>query len=100
MTRPIVTPKRANATPPAKGGGCTSPRPTRNAALKTLRDRDFAFLVKTHMKTMKQGRDKAVANANKLLDGPRAWLYTKPPAEDPSWRYSYSCTSPRLQPIL
>ena len=61
MTRPIVTPeeKKANAT-----RYCTSPRQRRNAlrwSLKTTRDRDFAFLVKTHMKNMRQGRAKAIA---------------------------------------
>ena len=90
MTRPIVTAaeKKANAT-----SYCTSPRRHRAVVLKTHHKRDFDFLVKTHMKTMKQGRDKAGANANKILDG----LYSQPSMLP---CYGYSCTSPRPLPWL
>ena len=90
MTRPIVTAaeKKANAT-----RYCTSPRRHHAVVLKTHRKRDFDFLVKTHMKTMKQGRDKAVANANKILDGPNASFYVPQPSTPPYC--GYSCTSPR-----
>ena len=90
MSRPIVTAaeKKANAT-----HYCTSPRHSSNAALKASRDSDFAFLVKTHMKTVRQGRAKAIANATAIINTCTNF-YTATPPEYPCC-YAYSCTSPR-----
>ena len=90
MSRPIVTAaeKKANAT-----HYCTSPRHSSNAALKASRDSDFAFLVKIHMKNVRQGRTKAIANATAIINA-REHLYTNAgPPQEPCW--SYSPTSPR-----
>ena len=45
------------------------------------------------MKTVRQGRAKAIANATAIINA-RANLYVATPPEYP-WRYAYSCTSPR-----
>ena len=96
MTRPIVTAaeKKANAT-----RYCTSPPPwgRRTAALKASRDRDFAFLVKTYMKT-KMSKARAIEHATAVINA-QADLYTSAkggaPPEEPVW--GYSCTSPRYK---
>ena len=93
MTRPIiVTPeeKKANATPPAKGGGCTSPRPQR---LKAARKRDFASLVKSCIKA-KMSKALAIEQATTIINA-NADLYTPAFGGPPAHLWGYSPTSPR-----
>ena len=88
MTRPIITAeeKKANAT-----RYCTSPRPQRNAARKAARERDFASLVKSCMKT-KMSKARAIEHATTVINA-NADLYA--PAEPPAHMWGYSPTSQR-----
>ena len=90
MTWPIVTPeeKKANATL-----YCTSPRPQRSAARKAARERDFASLVKSCMKT-KMSKASAIEHATAVINA-NADLYAPAEGGPVAHLWGYSPTSPR-----